>query len=336
MDTTLLASITLPELTDLVRRAFETNKQMVKPQAAQLFISDPIGKGKGNTKRYHEYDVETFARNKAEGERAKRASVGIGYNVTLTKKRVAREVAVTQEMLDENQYAKVGTDLRSLMHYCTQRHELDLSHIFTFCNATSYTDMDGETVTTSVGDGLALLSTVHTVKFGSATYSNRVSGDPIFSQGGLEAAESLAVSNILSNFGERRVMKFNTIVTSDDPNTCNRVKRVLNSTADVDGAHSGIENVNQKKYRHVELPYLATTATGARDATKAKWWFLVAAGQGTDGWQAYNAMFEEEHLKDSSKGNNEDYSADIMLFGVRKGYGIRAVTGRGVIGSLAS
>lgn len=28
---------------------------------------------------------------------------------------------------------------------------------------------------------------------------------------------------------------------------------------------------------HVELPYLATTATGLRDATKKRWWGLVSA-----------------------------------------------------------
>lgn len=333
MDTQLLSTLTLPELADLTRRNFEIQKAMVVPNAGQLFISDPIGKGKGNSKIYHEYDVQTFARRKRQGEATKKASVGIGYNVTLLKKRIATEVEFTQEMLDENQYPEVKTAMTSLSHFCPQRTELDLTHVFTFCNATSYVDMDGETVTSSVGDALALVYSAHTLKFSSTTYSNRVSGDPIFSPGGLTAAEKLATTNILSNFGETRRMPFNMIVTSNDPDTVKAVKQVLESTADVDGAHAGVANVNKRAYRHVTLPYLASDANGNYDSTKAKWWFLVAATGGQDGWQAYYAEFEPEHLK-TGNGSNEDFSRDIYKEGVRKGYGVRAATGRGVIGSL--
>jgi hypothetical protein len=333
-ETSLLSTLTLPELADLVRRNFSINKALVQPAAEQLFIKDPIGSGKGNTKRYHEYDVQTFARRKRQGEASKQASVGLGYYVTLEKKRIAMEVAFTQEMIDENQYPEVGTAMRSLSQFCPQRTELDLTHILTFSNATSYTDMDGDTVTTSVGDSLSLVYTLHTLKFSSATYSNRVSGDPIFSGGGLTAAENLMTTNILSNFGEKRRMSFNKIVTSDDPETVKAVKQVMQSTADVDGAHAGVMNVNKNAYTHVVLPYLATDANGNYNSSKARWWFLIAATGGTDGWQAYYATFEAEHLK-TANGSNEDFSRDIYKEGVRKGYGVRAVTGRGVIGSLA-
>jgi hypothetical protein len=335
MDTTLLSTLTLPELADLVRRNFEINKSMVVPSAEQLFIMDPIGKGKGNTKRYHEYDVQTFARRKRQGEAAKKASVGIGYYVDLEKKRIATEVEFTQEFIDENRVPEVRTAMTSLSHFCPQRTEIDLTHIFTFCNATSYTDMDGETVTTSVGDGFALAYAAHTLKFDSSTYSNRVPGDPVFSQGALTAAEKLATTNILSNYGETRRMQFNTIVTSNDPDTVKTVKQILQSTADVDAAHEGVMNANYTAYRHIILPYLASDANGNYDSTKAKWWFLVAATGGTDGWQAYYAIFENEHLK-TANGSNEDFSRDVYKEGVRKGYGIRATTGRGFIASLPS
>ena len=336
MPTTLLNTVTLSELTDLIRKQFVMTQQMVKPMAGQLFIKDPVGKGQGNTKRYDEIDTETFAKTKRQGDASKKASVGVGYTVTATKKRIAMEIDITQEMRDENRYAEVGSLITSLSHFCPQRIEIDQTHIFTFCTATSYTDMDGETITTSVGDSLALASTVHTLKFVSTTYSNRITGDPIFSRGGLEAAEALATTNILSNFGERRVINFNTIVTGDDPNTVNSVKQFLNSMADVDAAQAGVMNVYKGKYRHVVLPYLATTATGARDSTKERWWFLVAAGQGTAGWQAYYTEWEAPHLKDQNKtesGSNHDYSRDIWTFGTRAGYSVRVVVGRGLVAS---
>lgn len=337
--TSLLNTVTLPEMTDLIRKQFVQVQMMVVPAAKPLFITDPIGKGQGNTKRYDEIDTQTFARRKRQGEATKKANVGVGYNVTMTKKRVALEIDITQEQRDENRYAEVGSLITSLTHFCPQRIEIDMTHIFTFCSATSYVDMDGETVDLTVGDGLALASAVHTLKFSSTTYSNLVSSAPVFSRGGIEAAEALAVTNILSNFGERRVINFNTIVTGDDPNTVNAVRQFLNSTADVDAVQAGVMNVYRGKYTHVVLPYLATTATGARDSTKERIWFLVSAGLGVNGWQAYFGLWEAPHLKDQStddRGANHDYSRDIWTFGTRAGYGIRAVSGRGLIASLPS
>lgn len=336
MPTTLLNTVTLSELTDLIRKEFVVVQQMVSPQAGQLFITDPVGKGNGSTKRYDEIDTQTFARRKRQGESSKKAAVGVGYNVTAEKKRIALEIDITQEMRDENRYAEVGSLITSLTHFCPQRIELDQTHLLTFCTATAYTDMDGDSNTISVGDALALVYSTHLLKFSSSTYSNRVSGDPIFSRGGLEAAEALATTNILSNFGERRVMNFNAIITGDDPNTVNSVKQFLNSTADVDAAQSGVMNVYKGKYQHIVLPYLATTATGARDSTKERWWFLGAIKQGTNGWQAYYSVWEAPHMKDQStseSGANHDYSRDIWTFGTRAGYSVRAVSGRGIIGS---
>lgn len=337
MQSTVLSTVTFPEFVDLIRKEFVQVQKMAEPRAGQLFITDPIGKNMGNTKRYDEVDTETFARNKREREAARKAAVGVGYNVTMTKKRIAMEIDISQEMRDENRYAEVGSLITSLTHFCPQRKELDLTHIFTFCNATSYVDMDGDTQTISVGDSLSAVNSAHTLKFSSNTYSNRVSGDPIFSRGGIEAAESLMDTDVRSNFDEKRVLNYNTIVTSQDPNTCNAVRQFLGSTSDVDQNNPGVLNPYKGKYMHVELPYLATTATGANDSTKRRWWFVVAAGQGVMGWQAFYGVWEAPHLKDAPKnesGANHDYSRDTWVFGVRAGYGIRVVSGRGLIGSL--
>lgn len=330
-------TVTFPEFVDLVRKEFVYINKMAVPQSKQLFITQPIGSGNGNTKRFDEVDVQTFARRKREAEKVKKASTGIGYNVTMTKKRIGIEIDITQEMRDENRSAEVGTLIKNLGHFCPQRIELDGTHLLTFANATAYTDMDGDSVSVAVGDGFAAVYNAHTLKFSSTTYSNRVTGDPVFSQGALELAEELATTSILSNFGEKRVMNFNVIVTGEDPNTVNAVKRVLQSTADVDGANAGVLNVNKSKYRHIVLPYLATDALGNFDSTKRKWWFLAAIGQGTNGWQAFYGEWEAPHMKSVSmdeNGANHDYSADVWTFGTRAGYGHRAVTGRGLIGSL--
>lgn len=333
-----LNTVTFSEFTDLVRKTFVKNQQFASTEdAKRLFITDPIGKGQGNSKRYTEIDTETFGRTKREGEKSKKAKVGIGYSVTLFKKRISMEIDITQEMRDENRYPEVGSLITNLTQFCPNRLALDLTHTLTFADAASYVDMDGDTIDLRVGDGNSLVNASHTLKYSALTYSNRVTGDPVFSKGALETAESLATTNILSNFGEKRVMKFNTIITGEDPNTVHAVQQFLNSTTDNLQDNPNVINTRYKKYNHVVLPYLATTATGANDATKRRYWFLASTGLGFSGWQAVYAEFEAAHLKPvSENGANHDYSADVWTYGVRHGRGIKAITGRGLIGSLVS
>lgn len=327
---TLLNTVTFSEMSDLIRKTFLPLQNLVEPAARQLFILDPIGKNQGNTKRYDEIDTETYAKLKREGQNVKKSSAGIGYNKTMTKKRIGTSIDITQEQRDENRVPEVNASITNLAHFVPQRIELDLTHRLTFISSTSYTDMDGDSISITGGDGLAIASTVHTLVFSSTTWSNRVSGDPVFSRGGLEAAELLTTTDILSNFGEERRMNFNAIITGDDPNTVNTVKQFLGSGSDVDQNNSGVMNVYKGKYRHIVLPKLATTATGANDSTKRRWWFLAAIGQGAMGWQAYLGEWEAAHPAEV----DQDKQADIWTYGTRAGYGICVPSGRGIIASL--
>lgn len=330
---TFLNTVTFPELTDLVNRNFVSVGGMIVPAAKQLFLTETMGPAEGELKLMQEYDTTTYARAKAQGADAKKASFGIGYFITIRVKRIGIESEITFEMRRYNKKQEVMAAIQSLPYFCPQRVELDLTHRLTFCTSTSYTDMDGNTVDLTVGDTLALASTVHTLKFSSITYSNRISGDPLFSKGGLEAAELLTTTDILSNFGEKRVMDFNTIVTGNNPTIVNAVKQFLRSTSDNTQTNAGVVNVNQDKYRHVVLTQLATTATGAIDSTKKNWWFLVAAGAGLRGWQAYYLEWEAMNLTPSTAGNGVDVHKDIWYFNVRQSYGVGVVSGRGFIAS---
>jgi len=328
-----LNTISIADMTDLVERKWSVfNKFVENGIAQQLYIMENVPKNSGDTRRYTEIDPQTFANIKPEGEDAAIASVQQGYTVTMSARRMAKEIAITWEMRNHNKAPEVMTQLTSLAQFCPQRMELDLTHRLTFATATSYTDLDGQTVTTTVGDGLALVSAVHTLRGTSTTFSNVITGNPQFSRGGLEIAELQANTQILSQFGERRIMNFNIIFSSDDPVTKNNIKQFLQSTTDVDQENPGVINVYGGAYKHVILPYLATTATGAYDSTKAKYWGLVAAGQGTNGWQAYLGMWEAPNLKTPAPGNNgEDFSNDDWKYGTRAEYGIATVSPRGFL-----
>jgi hypothetical protein len=334
---TWLNTATLPEFSDLTMKQFSIQKNMITPAAAQLFIQEDLTSWGSDTKRYDEVDVNTFAKLKRQGENAQRGRVGVGYSKTMQARRYALEINVSWEYRRySQQYASnVKADLVNLNHFIPQRFELSLTHTLTFATSTSYTDMDGETIAATMGDGYALAYSAHTLAQSSTTYRNRLAGDPAFSQGSLEVAESLFVSDILSNFGDRRVLKPNIIVTTDDPTVCRSVKQLLQSTADVDSTNSGVVNMQKGKYRHVELPYLATTATGARDATKKRWWILLAQyGNPTNSWQGYYGIFENANLKTPADGKNgEDFSNDDWKYGVRGSMGVVALSGCGLAAS---
>lgn len=331
---TFLNTVTFPELTDLVNRNFVTVGGLIVPVAKQLFMTDTMGIGEGELKLLQEYDTTTYAKAKAQGVDAKKASFGIGYYITIRAKRIGIESEITWEMRRYNKKQEVMASIQSLPYFCPQRVELDLTHTLTFCSSTSMVDMDGNTRDLTVGDGLALASSVHTLRSSTITYSNRLSGDPLFSKGALELAELLTTTDILSNFGEKRVMDFNTIVTGNNPTVVNAVKQFLRSVSDNTQNNPGVMNVYQDKYRHIILPQLATTATGAIDNTKKNWWFLIAIGAGLRGWQAWYVEWEAMNMIPSTAGNGQDVHKDVWYYNVRQAYNIGVVSGRGFIASL--
>jgi hypothetical protein len=310
---------------------FVENPKKISPRARQLFKLESVPQNTGSTRVMEEYDGMTFARSKPEGVNVRKTKAGVGYTKMATLKRIGVEIDITYEMRTTGKYNKIKTDLIDLANFCTHRQELDLSHRFTFGSATSYVNMDGETVDITTGDNLSLINNAKTLPFSPITYSNRVSGDPVFSQSALETADSITNTDILSLFGEKRVMNFDTIVTSDHTPVVNAVKVLLQATASISAPNEGVPNVYESRYNHVILPYLATTATGARDNAKKNYWFILSSSE----WNGYLVEWEAERLVLPSAGNNmEDAHADVWSYGVRSGYDIVVVSGRGVIGSL--
>lgn len=330
---TLLSTITQKDFSDSVVRFFVENPQKPVPMARQLFQVDPIGENNGTTRVYQEYDGGTFASLKPEGMNVAKTAAGSGYTKTATLKRYGSEIDITYEERKYNKYQDVFAKITNLTTFGTLRQELDLTHVFTFAGATSMTTRDGITRDLTTGDGLALVSASHTLAFSGVTYSNRLSGDGAFSETNLAAMELLQSTNVLSNYGEKRTMRFNKLVVADYPTVVNLARQILQSNAQISAPNAAVENVYKAKYDLVVLPWLASTATGAYDANKKNYWFTVAAGVG--GWCGYLAEWEPEHLVLPQPGNNlVDDHADIWTYGVRIGYDIAVVSGRGVIGSL--
>jgi hypothetical protein len=329
---TQIALATFTELADTTNRMVSAWPDLIDDFSAarSLYKNLDIPRGTGNQRIIWELEGETFARLKEEGEDAPKTRVIKGYNKTGYIRRFAAEVDITWEAREMGDNQKIITRLTSLASFGPQRMAIDLTHRLTFATATSYVDMDGATVDTAMGDTYALAYASHTLTGSSTTYSTVITGNPMFSTGGLETAQNIANTQTLDNFGNLKVLNFNTIVTGNDPATVRLVKQFINSVADIDGAHSGIMNKYKNEYRHVILPRLATTASGAYDSTKAKNWLLVAPGQ----WEAYFSLFESPNTKTPHSGNNgEDVHNDDWTFGVRLAYMIVVVSGKGCLHS---
>lgn len=298
-----------------------------------LFNVINIDQQTGDTRDFSEIDLEEYADNKGESDQASRAKVQQGYDVTMTAVRRAKDIGISYELRTRNKYPEIARKLTSLGKLITNRMELDLTHRLTFGTATSYTDKDGATVATAVGDGYQLFYTAHTVKGSSDTYRNRLANNPRLSKGAIEGMERLITEETINQFGELvDGDNFNILWTTNDSNTVNTAREYLQSTADVDGAHAGIKNVYQSKYKHLIIPKLATDANGKKDTDKRYYWGLASTSMS----EAHLGIWEEARMKNPSNyatskdvplNSAEEFATDDINFGARGGYGIVILNG---------
>tara|TARA_R110000868_G_scaffold171824_1_gene407603 strand:- start:2440 stop:3447 length:1008 start_codon:yes stop_codon:yes gene_type:complete len=314
--------LSIAALGDLVRNAeilFMKGLDSVTMVARNsgMFRIDDISDHKGNTKEYSEIDLEEYADVKLEGDQASRARVQQGYSKVGTLYRVSKDIGITYEMRHYNKYIDVISRLTNLGALAGKRMELDLQLRITFATATSYTSKEGLTIDTTVGDTLALASTVHTVRGSSTTFRNRLANNPLFSRGSLEGMEQMVIENSINQFGEKVTIPYDIIWTTEDANTVNTVREYLKSTASPDALNSGVVNVYSGKYKHVILPRVAVTSAGANDATKAKYWGLAS----TMNSQAFLGINEEAHMKEmNATGANLEFSTEDLNLGCAAGY----------------
>lgn len=329
-----ISSLNFSDFVDTTDRVHAVGEMLVEDLAAakSLFMVENVPSHSGDRRIYDEYDTETYARYKAEGADSSKVRAIKGWSKTCTMRRYSAEIDITWEMRNVGKDQDIVRRMTSLSKYCPQRMALDLTHRFTFATSTSYTDMDGETVDVSMGytTSTALVDSTHDLTGSTSTYSNVITGTPSFSKGAYQIAKERANTQIVSNFNERRIYDFNTIVTGDDPATVDEVEVLLKSKTDPTQNNQGVVNTYQGQFRHVILPRLATDAVGAYNSAKAKWWFYIAVGE----WQGHLGIWENPNLKTPATGNNgEDIHNDNWTFGSRGAYGICAVTGKGVMGA---
>lgn len=192
-----------------------------------------------------------------------------GDTVTLTQvKRTVRR-RITEDLIEFNKYPKIASLLRETGKKLWRGFALDLSHRYTFGFDTSYTDRDGRTVSTIGGAGGALCADTVTMNNGD-TYDNKLVAR--LSEASLEDAIDLG-NGFVDHNGQQVMPEFTTLITSRHASTMHTAQRLMKQPDQLD---TDLRNMSvfQGKYRHVVMPYLDSTALGARNTSKSRYWFL--------------------------------------------------------------
>jgi hypothetical protein len=329
-----LSTATWSQGVDLVNRVYtkslESYDYVLKNSG--LVRVDSMALNAGQFKRLSEMPVTTrFASIKDEGAPVASAAFQLGYEKDLQIVRFGLSITITREERIQNKNPEVVQKLLNIARAVPERMELDLAHRIGFGAATSYVEKDGKTIDISLGDGFQLFYSAHTVTGSSTTYRNRLAADPAFSKGSLEAMQRLISEETFDNLGQKVNLNFDIVWSTDDKVTQNRIDEELNAKADTTSSNAGTFNVNYKSLRRVSSPYIATTATGAVDTTKRRYWG-IASSEMTD---LYLCTLEAPSMFAPADGNNgEDFRTSNWSYKTEGSYGIATVTGRWIKASL--
>lgn len=318
------------QFNDLVKNAkvqWRNGFDRVAPAARQLYDVSSVAV---MTSEHSQIDGYTFAKRKLEGESYTIGNIKQGYKLNLSQSRIGLMDTVTWEMRKFDKYREIEKKMTKLGEATAQRIELDLTHQFTFGMAgASYTNMDGETVSTATGDGQNIFDTDHTTTGGTTGIANLIT--TAFSRAGLEEAETL-FTKFVDNNGNKVIVQPDTIITTDDPALVNSVKEFLKSTQIPDMANNAV-NVYSGKYKHIILPYLATDKDGAYDSTKATYWMLADLGNK----DAILEISENPTFKAPSiGGNGEEFETDDWKFKSSATYDYGVLDFKWIVGSTGA
>ncbi len=273
MPSPLANPVTMGQLNDLVRNAL-----ISWHKGAELAMEKSMGvrslfwekNAAQRTEEHSNFSESGFASKSGEGEDYQLVTDTQGDSLILTQvKRTARR-KITEDLIEFSKYPEVDAKLRMVGGKLWRGYALDLTHRFTFAFDTSYVDRDGETVTTTGGDTAALVADTHTMNDGS-TYDNKLTSR--LSESTLEDAEDLGVAMVDHN-GQLIAPDFDTIITGTHGSTKHMAQRLIGQPDQTDTDLRNM-NVYNGKYKHIILPYLDTTASGAKNSAKSRFWFIM-------------------------------------------------------------
>lgn len=333
----LISTMTVPAIQDLVRKSFVKETHQKSGDVRKIFIKETAD-WTSDTKRIHELDRERFAEQKVQGQSSAQRGIAQGYYKDITRKTISITRIVSGEAYQALTAHKLAEYASQTAKDVVDKAELDMRNFLGYSTgATSYTDNGGFSIDLTVGDGLAVFNTTHTLKGSSDTYSNILSGAPTLTNVALESGEDYFNYNVKDNYGQKIEMRANTIITTRKAIMVNKVDRLFGSVspesiAGTANANSGVKNTYRNKYTHLVIDF-DVTSLNATDANLAYYWFLASlGGMPEERFQAYFVSWMSPMVA-PAEVNQDKW---ILSYTARAAYGIGAVSGKGILVSKST
>lgn len=273
-------TVSLPDLVSNVIIAFQKGYDEMFgmwDDPKEMFEVRDVGGGNRATFTVEEIvTVRTPARGVQEGQNFPSVPFAPGYYKTITSSRKASTSEYTWQLdhhtpyKDEilGWYRDTGWNLKT-------RLLLDETAFLTFMTATSYTNIDGDSVDVSTGDGNPIAYSAHTVTNSTATYRTRLAGNPALVSAAVEQAMTNFSQQPIGNNGDRLMIMGNAIVVGSSQIVYHRGLQIIRSMAPVTAPNSGVYNPLRNAMRILRYFYLDALATGLPDTTKSEYWIML-------------------------------------------------------------
>lgn len=278
--------ISTADFGDLTKNAkVQWDKVMDQAPRVRNVIADIVSVTEENSE-HSSISKFPMARRKARGADAQKASTGQGYTVNFTQQTVALQADVEYELRKFDKYNEIMRLIRELSGSTNERMEFDLAAYLTYAWATSYTNIDGETVSTSTPDGLALIDDTHTPNKSADTWSNEIdtTHSPI-STSVLEGLEQKFNTFLDEGKGRPLFNRPTHILHGRHSPTKHEISRILKSNQEAGTANNDV-NTFKGVYTQVEVPYLGYEPSGdslVKNSDKDRFVFLAALDGDTKG-----------------------------------------------------
>jgi len=227
-----------------------------------------------------------FGKVIAEGADYSTRVINQGDTLSLTAVKRGDAATITEDLVDGNKYREIGKKLTNLGAALFRKRALDATQVgFTFSFSTSYTDAEGNTVTIGPSkNGEALYADVHTMGDGS-TFDNLQNTPSPLGESTLRTMQALTVDFLDEN--GLPVTLWGTsgdlvLWTGSDTSMDHAAYRLCTQDWNYQSQNRDISTF-KGVFRHVKLAYLPTMATGARDATKTKYYGILDMALMKDG-----------------------------------------------------
>lgn len=243
----------------------------------ELYEVRDVGAHNRDTFQVEEHvTVRSPARGVAQGQNFPTIAFAPGYYKTVTSTRKASTSEYTWQLDHHTPYADqivewykdTGWNLRT-------RLMMDMTHFITFMTATSYTNIDGDSIDVSTGDLNPLAYTAHTLTNSTTTFRTRIAGNPALTSASVEQAMTNFAQQSLGNNGDRLQLMGNAIIVGSSQIVYHRALQIVRSMAPSTAPNSGVYNPLRNALRVLRYFYIDSTAVGAVDTTKSEYWVLA-------------------------------------------------------------